>query len=88
MNYFYGVIAHADIRFVGEKSCLLNSFYISVWSGGAMALGKLPVSGRPTIRIIVGQEPAALAIGAGGGLFGHILSLLCLPLFGRRPNID
>ena len=23
-----GVIANADIRFVGEKSCLLNSFYI------------------------------------------------------------
>ena len=25
---FDGVIAHADIRFVGQKSCLLNSFYI------------------------------------------------------------
>ena len=24
------------------------------WSGGAMALGKLPVPGRPTIWIIVG----------------------------------
>ena len=29
-------------------------------------LGKLPVPGRPTIRITVGQGPTALAIGAGG----------------------
>ena len=32
-----------------------------------MALGKLPVPGRPTIWMIVGQGPAALAVGAGGG---------------------
>ena len=32
-----------------------------------MVLGKLPVPGRPTIRIIVGQGPIALAAGAGGG---------------------
>ena len=37
------------------------------WSGGAMVLGKLPVPGRPTIWIIVGQGPFALAVGAGGG---------------------
>ena len=37
------------------------------WSGGAMALGKLPVPGRPTIWMIVGQGPIALAVGAGGG---------------------
>ena len=37
------------------------------WSGGAMALGKLPVPGRPTILITVGQGPIALAVGAGGG---------------------
>ena len=37
------------------------------WSGGAMALGKLPVPGRPTIWITVGQGPTALAVGAGGG---------------------
>ena len=30
-------------------------------------LGKLPVPGRPTIWITVGQGPAALAVGAGGG---------------------
>ena len=37
------------------------------WSGGAMVLGKLPVPGRPTIWIIVGQGPTALAVGADGG---------------------
>ena len=36
-------------------------------SGGAMVLGKLPVPGRPTIWITVGQWPTALAVGAGGG---------------------
>ena len=58
-----------------------------------MVLGKLPVPGRPTIWISVGQGPTALAVGAGGGLFGHFyshlyFSLLFLPLFGRRPDID
>ena len=43
-------------------------FYLSRgWSGGAMVLGKLPVPGRPTILITVGQGPIALAVGAGGG---------------------
>ena len=37
------------------------------WSGGAKVLGKLPVPGRPTILITVGQRPIALAVGAGGG---------------------
>ena len=32
-----------------------------------MVLGKLPVPGRPTIWITVGQEPTALAEGAGRG---------------------
>ena len=31
-----------------------------------MVLGKLPVPGRPTFWIIVGQGPIALAVGAGG----------------------
>ena len=37
------------------------------WSGGATVLGKLPVPGRSTIWITVGQGPTALAVGAGGG---------------------
>ena len=32
-----------------------------------MVLGKLPVPGRPTIWMIVGQGPLALAVGVGGG---------------------
>ena len=32
-----------------------------------MVLGKLPVRGRPTIWMIVGQGPIALAVGAGEG---------------------
>ena len=45
------------------------SLFLGVWgwSGGAMVLGKLPVPGRPTILITVGQGPIALAVGAGGG---------------------
>ena len=53
-----------------------------------MVLGKLPVPGRPTIWVIVGQGSTVLAVGAGGGLFGHFYSHLFLPLFGRRPDID
>ena len=37
------------------------------WSGGAVVLGKLPVPGRTTVWITVGQGPTALAVGAGGG---------------------
>ena len=41
-----------------------------------MVLGKLPVPGRPTIWITVGQESTVLAVGAGGGLFRHFYSHL------------
>ena len=37
------------------------------WSGCAKVLGKLPVPGRTTILITVGQGPIALAVIAGGG---------------------
>ena len=57
-----------------------------------MVLGKLPVLGRPTIWITVGQGPTALVVGAGGVvwtfLLSSIISVLFLPLFGRRPDID
>ena len=62
------------------------------WSGGAMVLGKLPVPGRPTIWMIVGQGPIALAVGAVGVVWTFLLSsplsLPFLPLSGRRPDID
>ena len=42
-------------------------FSAQAWSGGAKVLGKLPVPGRPTIWIIVGQGTTVLAVGADGG---------------------
>ena len=45
----------------------LSAFVLILgWLGGAMVLGKLPVPGRPTIWITVGQWPTALAVDAGG----------------------
>ena len=55
------------------------------WSGGAMVLGKLPVPGRPTIWITVGQGPTALAEGAGGGCL-DIFSLI-YPFFPLSPSL-
>ena len=42
-----------------------------------MVLGKLPVPGRPTIWMIVGQGPTVIAVGAGGGCL-DILTLIYL----------
>ena len=44
------------------------------WLGGSMVLGKLPVPGRPTIWITVGQGSTTLAVRARGG---------CLDIFTR-----
>ena len=44
---------------------------------GVPVLGKLPVPGRPTIWMIVGQGHIALAVGAGGGCL-DIFTLLYL----------
>ena len=53
--------------------------------GGAMVLGKLPVPGRPTIWIIVGQGPTALAVGAGGGCLD--IFTLIYPFFSLSPSL-
>ena len=54
-----------------------------------MVLGKLPVPGRPTISMIVGQGPIVLAVGVVlTFLLSAIFSLLILPPSGRRPDID
>ena len=55
------------------------------WSGGAMVLGKLSVPGRPTIWIIVGQGPIALAVGAVGGCLGFFT--LLYPFFPLSPSL-
>ena len=57
---------------------MVNHIYLSElpgWSGGAMALGKRPA---PTIWIIIGQGPTALAVGAGG---------VCLDIFFSRLSV-
>ena len=46
-----------------------------------MVLGKLPVPGRPTILITVGQGPIALAVGAGGVVWTFLLSSILLLSF-------
>ena len=50
-----------------SKHLMYDFYFNRGWLGGAMVLGKLPVLGRPTILITVGQGPIALAVGAGGG---------------------
>ena len=50
-----------------------------------MVLGKLPVPGRPTIWMTVGQGPSAIAVGAGGGCL-DIFTLIC-PFFPLSPSL-
>ena len=50
-----------------------------------MVLGKLPVPGRPTILITVGQGPIALAVGAGGG--GLDIFTLIYPFSSPSPSL-
>ena len=50
-----------------------------------MVLGKLPVPGRPTIWITVGQGPTALAVGAGGGCLD--IFTLNYPFFLLSPSL-
>ena len=50
-----------------------------------MVLDKLPVPGRPTIWITVGQGPTALAVGAGGGCL-DIFTLIC-PFSSLSPSL-
>ena len=63
-------------------------FSVQGWSGGAMVLGKLPVPGRPSNLADSRARAYCTCSGCGWGLFGSIFSLLFLPLFGRRPDID
>ena len=44
-----------------------------------MVLGELSVPGRPTIWMIVGQGPIAIAVGAGGVVWTQLLCTF-LPL--------
>ena len=46
-----------------------------------MVLGQLPVPGRPTLWMIVGQGPTALAVGAGGVVWTFFFSSIFLSSF-------
>ena len=50
-----------------------------------MVLGELPVPGRPTIWIIVGQGPTVLAVGAGWGCLD--IFTLINPFFPLSPSL-
>ena len=50
-----------------------------------MVPGKLPVLGRPTIWITVGQGPSVLAVGAGGGCLD--IFTLIYPFFSLSPSL-
>ena len=63
-------------RTVASPGSVVVYFTVSLGVvGGAMILGELPVPGRPTIWMIVGQGPIVLAVGASGG-FLDIFTLL------------
>ena len=72
---------------VGPHVCfILVLILISMGGGGgAMVLGKLPMPGRPTIWITVGQRPTALAVGAGGGCLD--IFTLIYPFFPLSPSL-
>ena len=63
----------------------LISYFIRGWLGGGMVLGQLPVPGRPTVWIRVGQGPTALAVGAGGGCLD--IFTLIYPLSPLSPSL-
>ena len=48
-------------------------------------LGKLPVPGRPTVLITIGQGPIALAVGAGRGCLG--IFTLISPFSSLSPSL-
>ena len=80
----YGVpstcLDHSNVYLYCSYTCISWG-----WSGGAMVLGKLPVPGRPTILITVGQGPTALAVGAGGGCLD--IFTLIYPFFPLSPSL-
>ena len=60
-------------------------------SGGAMVLGKLPVSGRPANLDYSRARASALAVGTAGlvwTFYSHLSFFLFPSLSGRRSDID
>ena len=69
------VISDVSIaRCLSLAPCSIFLSFLGGWSGGAMALGKLPVPGRPTI--LMSRTRACCACSrCGWGLFGHFYSI-------------
>ena len=65
-----------SFRFSSTCRYIVCSHLNQGWSGDAMVLDNLPVPGRPTIYMIVGQMPVAPAVGVGVEHFYSALSFL------------
>ena len=75
---FFTVVCSNQIGFAALQRINRLAFKLyRGWSGGTMVLGKLPMPGRPTVWMIVGQGPIALAVGVVGGCL-DIFTLLYL----------
>ena len=74
----------ASLRLLKEQNTV-NLYRIRGWSGGAKVLGKLPVPGRPTILITVGQGSTVLAVDAGGE--GLDIFTLIYPFSSLSPSL-
>ena len=93
---FGGVSFHChDVRQIQDNTFIeLYEFYnpYGGWSGGAMVLGKLPLPGRPSNFTNSRARVYCACSGCGWGLlehiYSHLSSLLFLPLFGGRSDID
>ena len=83
LTCFKGFSSDGAAVMIGKITGVLTR--LKGWSGGAMVLGKLLVPGRPTIWIVVGQGPTALAVGAGGGCLD--IFTLIYPFFPLSPSL-
>ena len=73
IQHCFIILPNCDFAFSKIQACIREQngglrfdMQHAQWRCCAMVLGKLPVPGRPTIWITVGQGPTALAVGAGG----------------------
>ena len=89
-TYMFWNTRHAWLLIQSRLTTLLTSFI----AGGGRVVWWWWVNfqsrGVLLVWKIVGQGPTVLAVGAGGGglhIFS-LISLFCLPLSGRRPDID
>ena len=85
LRYLKSIIHEQPINGYWCTPSFFLLFYNPGWSGGAMVLGKLPVPGRPTIWITVGQGPTALTVGAGGGCLD--IFILIYPFSPLSPSL-